>query len=229
MLENETHICKEEDVQSVLYIEETSKPCPNCKTMIQRTSGCDHMWCTSCHVPFKWSTLTIEKQVSPNPHYYEYLAKTATTLCQDTLLLDQRHYVLIEQRIAGLKCSEEEKIHILKRLNYVIRLREVDYIEFQQSDDEWTHHDLRIRYIRNDITEERFKSLLYLAHTKIRHHQEYMSILTTYLTILSDWLRSMDDGSVKTFAENETHLQSYLNTIITELRHYGTRFTLLTL
>jgi len=173
--------------------------------------------------------MTIEKQVSPNPHYYEYLAKTATTLCQDTLLLDQRHFVLVEQRIAGLQCSEKEKEYILRRLKYVIRLREVDYIEFQQSDDEWTHHDLRIRYIRNDITEERFKSLLYLAHTKIRHHQEYMSILTTYLTIMSDWLRSIDDDSVKTFAENETQLQSYMNTSITQLRQFCTRFSLLTL
>lgn len=229
MVESESHVCKEEDLQSVLYIEETSKPCPNCKAMIQRSSGCDHMWCTSCHVPFKWSTLSIEKHVSPNPHYYEYLAKTATTLCQDTLLLDQRYFILVEQRIASLHCSTEEKEHILRRLKYVIRLREVDYIEFQQSDDEWTHHDLRIRYIRNDITEERFKSLLYIAHTKIRHHQEYMNILTTYLTIMSDWLRSIDDDSVTLFIENEGQLQSYLNTTITHLRQFCTRFTLLTL
>ena len=228
VIQNETHVCKEEDLQSIAYIRETSKACPQCHVMIQRTSGCDHMWCTSCHTAFRWSTLTIEKHVLPNPHYYEYLAKTATTLCQDTVLLDQRHLPLIEQRITSLSCDEPIKMRLHQRAQYVIRLRETVFSE-QETENEWTHHVLRIRYLRKEITEERFKSLLYLAQQRLRHKIEYKHIMTTYLHIMSDWLRSIDDSAVLTVFDKEQSLQLYLNQSIIELQEYCTSFKLLTM
>ena len=183
------------------------------------------MWCTACHTPFRWSTLTIEKHILPNPHYYEYLAKTATSLCMDTLLLDQRHAPLVQQRIESLTCALSVKDRLMQRLRYVIRLREVDYTELPL-DNEWTHHELRIKYVRKEITLERYKSLLYLEHKRLQSKRSYQQILYTYLSIMSEWLRSLTEHSAEEFIKQEQTLQDHMNPSIL---HLGHSFSILTM
>ena len=33
----------------------TTKPCPNCQTLITKNGGCSHMYCTRCNTHFTWS------------------------------------------------------------------------------------------------------------------------------------------------------------------------------
>jgi len=51
---NENHLCNYETLLSLRIIDETSKPCPVCKTMINKLSGCNQMFCTNCHNAFDW-------------------------------------------------------------------------------------------------------------------------------------------------------------------------------
>ena len=69
-----THICDENDVLSVKAKLSNCKPCPKCKTYVEKSYGCDQMFCTNCKTPFCWKTLQIitHKRIH-NPHYSEYL------------------------------------------------------------------------------------------------------------------------------------------------------------
>ena len=69
-----THLCK--DKASITLVLATSKPCPNCKTYISKTDGCNQMWCVYCKTAFSWSTgliMNSSKISFENPHRTEYL------------------------------------------------------------------------------------------------------------------------------------------------------------
>ncbi len=76
--DSETHECKEEDIQTVKEIRSSTKPCPKCGTRIQKISGCDQMFCTSCNTAFGWTSGKILVGNIHNPHYFEYINRRGT-------------------------------------------------------------------------------------------------------------------------------------------------------
>ena len=209
------HHCNPEQLQSIQFIKETSKSCPNCNVFIHRTSGCDHMWCTSCHTPFRWSTLEIEKRVLPNPHYYEYMSTLSSSLCIESLMLEQRHKVIIEQRIQELQVSDYIKDQLHIKLNKIIHIREVE-LPTIVIENEYTNQDVRIKYLRNELSEEECKSLVYSRHKKHDHSQKYRDILLLYISIVSEWFIQLPLQII----EQEEHLRHYVNTEIQKLNTY---------
>ena len=69
---DEEHTCNEEAKATAQMIKDETKPCPDCGIRIFKVSGCDQMWCTSCHVAFSWATGRKVHGVIHNPHFYEY-------------------------------------------------------------------------------------------------------------------------------------------------------------
>lgn len=69
------HVCKQEDIDSINEIRENTKSCPSCATRIQRSQGCNQMWCTICKVFFDWNTGKLIKNTQHvhNPHYTEWV------------------------------------------------------------------------------------------------------------------------------------------------------------
>lgn len=49
---SEEHVCKEEDLASVKFIESQLFKCPNCSLSIQKSSGCSHITCAGCGTKF---------------------------------------------------------------------------------------------------------------------------------------------------------------------------------
>lgn len=71
------HECKKEDIETADLIRSQSKPCPKCGEFIEKSSGCNQMYCISCHTPWDWVTGKIVTHgVIHNPHYYEWLKRT---------------------------------------------------------------------------------------------------------------------------------------------------------
>jgi len=67
------HTCDQDMVATASLIKKETKPCPGCGERIQKTSGCDQMWCIKCHKAFSWKTGKIETGVVHNPHFYAHL------------------------------------------------------------------------------------------------------------------------------------------------------------
>lgn len=75
---DETHECKQEDVDSVEELRKNTRPCPNCGLRISKIDGCDQMWCVECKTAFSWNKGTIEQGVVHNPHYYQWMREHGT-------------------------------------------------------------------------------------------------------------------------------------------------------
>lgn len=72
---NEGHVCNENDLKTAELLRKDTKSCPNCNELIYKISGCNQMYCTSCHTAFDWKTGKIVTGVVHNPHYFEYRRK----------------------------------------------------------------------------------------------------------------------------------------------------------
>lgn len=67
------HVCDPDARASFLAIQNQTHPCPKCHTRTHRIDGCEQMFCTVCHTPWKWSTGEIIAQSHlHNPHYFEF-------------------------------------------------------------------------------------------------------------------------------------------------------------
>ena len=66
------HTCDPQILESVQFLNNDTKPCPNCSALIYKIEGCSQMFCTECHVAFNWNTLRIENGAIHNPHYFEW-------------------------------------------------------------------------------------------------------------------------------------------------------------
>ena len=66
------HTCDPNDIASAKTIEMETKPCPHCGVRVQRSEGCNQMWCTSCNNAFDWRTGHKVNGPVHNPHFHEY-------------------------------------------------------------------------------------------------------------------------------------------------------------
>jgi len=72
---------KKIDIETTELIKKDSKNCPKCNISIMKTSGCDQMWCVSCHTTFDWKTLHIKTSgVIHNPEYYRYMRENGIAI-----------------------------------------------------------------------------------------------------------------------------------------------------
>lgn len=70
------HTCDPDILKTISFMSCTSKPCPQCGIPIFKISGCNQMFCTSCHVSFDWVSLRINKGAIHNPHHVQWLRET---------------------------------------------------------------------------------------------------------------------------------------------------------
>ena len=66
------HTCNPDILESVNVMNQDSKPCPSCASLIYKIEGCNQMFCTECNTAFNWSTLRIETAAMHKPHYFEW-------------------------------------------------------------------------------------------------------------------------------------------------------------
>jgi len=89
------HECNKDDIDSAKYIHSLTKLCPGCSTPIQKSQGCNQMWCTNCHTAFDWESLRIVTGNIHNPHALEYKRKNGN---------------LIRTEVAGNACFNPDSI-----------------------------------------------------------------------------------------------------------------------
>ena len=189
------HTCNPETVATVALLANDTKPCPSCHTQIFRVSGCDDMFCTNCHTGFNWRTGRAQNTIH-NPHYFEWLRRNGNQIprtpgdvpCQNQLthttftdirrLLNETH----KENQFAKSCAlfMERFIRNALHLRYVIVPNHEQAGRFQRNE------QLRIMYMRNQITEDGFKTTLQRDQKRSDKMREIHNVLDVLLNTVTD-------------------------------------------
>ena len=189
--ENE-HKCNPETVETIKSLQKECKNCPKCGTFIYKISGCNMMFCTSCHTAFDWKTGEIETKNIHNPHYFEYLRQNGTE--------DDE----IRRRFGGgvgaapININDEcitfnELTRILRYTKYNDIFRIINHIEqveipnYSRSQNIQNRNmDLRILYLQNMIDETKFKMQLQKRYKKTQFDYEMIQMFEMFVNVIKD-------------------------------------------
>lgn len=196
------HECNPNDVLTASLINNDTKSCPSCGTGIFKIDGCDQMWCTQCNTSFSWRTGRIETKHIHNPHYFEWLRRNGNRELPENLLNGGCRELVIDTRfISGItnlfevsRFNSNASVEQIKNLRiriyeYCENITHLHRIQFPYYNNiNRNNEDLRIHYMRNMITEEKFKLQLQQGDKKCQKMREISNILNMVVTTTTDIL-----------------------------------------
>jgi len=176
----ETHVCKEENVQSAELIRKDTKPCPACGTRIFKIDGCDQMWCSNCHKAWSWRTGKIDHGTIHNPHYYEFQRNGGGLVPRapgDEVCGGLCHYSVFRNDIARRiknNALVDELSHLHRMLAHIIHyeLFVIRAAINRENDQE----DLRIKYILGRLDKDALSKMLYKKDISRRKSLEMVQV-----------------------------------------------------
>ncbi len=139
------HKCKKQDIQNRIYLDKNTTSCPKCGTHIEKSEGCNDMWCILCHTPFNYQTGDVIRGRFHNPEYDKY-----------------KHKKGFNNSNNGLKFHKE----LSRFFNFIRHYEEHVDIDFNY-DIESKLSRLRINFIEDKITENQWKINI------LRHDKKY--------------------------------------------------------
>jgi len=226
---DETHVCKEENIESAKLIAKETKPCPACGTRISKINGCDQMFCTSCQTPFSWRTGNkIISGTIHNPHYYEFMRQQnngnmprqfGDIPCGG---LPNIYNLSTFSRQIGLSQKDERiaTMYDIHRAISHLQYSELPRYEFHQMTNN-TNSDLRVKYLLKEIDDKRFKQTLQQREKKNNKSLEVSQILQMYIDTSSELFRSVLQSTnideIEIFLTDINKLKDYYNTSIEPL------------
>jgi hypothetical protein len=84
------HICNKDNIELIKIVNAECKNCPKCGINIQKTEGCNQMFCVNCKTKFNYETGIIysDNDLFHNPHYIEFQNKKNNKCELTNLYLD---------------------------------------------------------------------------------------------------------------------------------------------
>jgi len=208
------HTCDPSNVATAELLAQDTRHCPKCTTPIFKIDGCDQMWCTQCQTGFSWRTGQIENNVH-NPHYFEWLRRTggevprtpgefvcgrelthrtATTIER---LIFRKTAVYVEHMADTRYSPDSERIQhpnskptydrVLTIIRAIIHINHVDRMRYN-TNPIVENQDLRVSYMRNKLSPERFKLLLQQRNKRSHKHREILNVIDILANATTDIL-----------------------------------------
>jgi len=199
---DDEHKCDPGNVETAKLLSKDTKPCPKCGTQIFKIEGCNQMFCTQCHTAFSWNSGKIETGVIHNPHYFEWLRKNQNGVIQrnpgDILCgreIDNYFISVLNQQIRqyndscrGYTIDTIDKDlygRLMEMCRNLIHIRLVELPKYQ-IDRIQNNVELRIKYMRNQITEDAFKKTIQKREKDISKRNEISDILRMFVSCSTD-------------------------------------------
>ena len=196
------HSCDPDVLKTLEFMATSSKPCPGCSAPIYRISGCNAMFCVSCHATFDWRTLKLTTGSIHNPHHAEWLRRNRNRPreigdipCGRELSIDigvEMTYKL--EALAREIQEKKDRRFAMEESNYMFELIRVGIHHTQVTlpalgRDRYGHNTnqtLRVLLLTNRMDEATFKREIQRRDKANSRRQELLQIVMTYRDSLTD-------------------------------------------
>jgi len=213
------HTCDENVLATVAYMQSTSKPCPSCSIPIHKISGCNQMFCTSCHCSFSWTTLKINNGAIHNPYHAQWLRETGgrtreigDVQCGREMSIDVAIMLvsMLDDLIAQSSLATTRRREAKKQATYMLEACRMavhhHYETLPRLNSGITDHTanlrLRVNLLTNVINEATFRSEIQKRDKRSSKRNDLLHIATTYRDSLSDIVWPfVENGEDKTLEE----------------------------
>ncbi len=179
------HSCDPNILATLKMISATSKQCPGCDALITKIEGCSQMFCTQCYTLFNFNTLRVEHGFRHNPHYLDWIAANPDKgelvnqagpdvpfaelydvnkwhIMRNIKTFEDDMKRAIVSETANETITADVKKQISSQIGYVaewvsMRFDSITNVPGYVCHDEMTNLPLRIRFLKNEIDEDKFK------------------------------------------------------------------------
>lgn len=188
--EDPEHECDPNDVATAKMLATETKPCPKCAVPIYKINGCDQMWCVECETPFSWRTLEIVTGTIHNPHFYQRQRDrnggVAPRVAGDDPCAEMNGLPWIGQvdRVLQTRGYEWPNYTSIHRL--VVHIQGVTLRYYPYRLNMVDGSDLRVAYLRNRLTDERWLSALKKRQKEMEKNRAVHNILELFYVTLTD-------------------------------------------
>lgn len=230
-IKEENHECLKDDVDTAELIKKDSKPCPKCNISIMKTSGCDQMWCTSCHTAFDWKSLKIvTKGIIHNPEYFKYMREHNITIARNpndnpcaNLLYDSYLKIINRKKELNKILSNtliNQLYELYRRIQHCELVSLHSLIQKVNVYDNWKDNE-RVRFLEKEITEKQYKTNLARKFKEIDYINEVISLQRTicevsketYIKVVNNLVDDIQKYTKLDTIEELTNMQKFNNAI----------------
>lgn len=210
----ENHECDYNNILNMELIRKDTKNCPKCSRLIHRTEGCPQMFCTVCHVGFHWDTLEIITTGIHNPHYFQWLNSNRNNgnnneggniggnregnnnnrilnrfnnNCGMLDIIDDGEIYNDVNRLIKMYNINSNITNCMNGLR-TMALEIRDRIQFLNHTRNYVqyNHNIRCRYVWDEITKKRFNVLINTASKKYEYNRKVFDLIATMIVVFNE-------------------------------------------
>lgn len=245
---DDPHECDQEILKNINTIKKETKPCPRCGVPIFKINGCSSMFCIECDVSFNWNTLRIESGPIHNPEYFEKLKRVGNIVPRDPndILcgreLDHNFTYQLTAKLhfgpyKGYNCKHDYILSDHPQCCGQYRRKYLYSDKIEQISQECLelntlgvtrlskmrnrgNRDLRVEYLLNNISKEKFVLEVQKRDKKISMNDEIIEVYRVYRTCLTDILYRLynDTSIIKEILKEILLLRKQINTFLCEIQ-----------
>ena len=196
------HECKKEDVETADLIKADCKPCPKCGEFIQKSSGCDQMYCISCNTPWSWTTgKIVTSGPIHNPHYYEWMKRTGGAMPRNPMDVPCGGFPAGWEIIRTPRGMKKEIANLYYEFHRVcMELQDVSTRQYRSHMDQQTTASIHIKFLLGDMDEKKWGQLLATNEKKRKRDAELQEIFGAFRMVaieLINRVQNYRDGNLR--------------------------------
>ena len=217
---DDDHVCDESEKATVAMLKKDTKPCPQCGMPIDRYTGCSQVWTPCCKIAFDWNTGKIDKGRIHSPEYYDFLRRTegfvprerGDNICGGNISVYELNRAIIAVSTRNRQiCLNFHQLTEHVNTFMIPRL--------PNTPDAFLRDDLGIRYLLNEIDEDKWKTELKKRIKKTEKENHILNILRMFTAVMNDLMRNLEeDKHTENFIDNAVKVANYTNENIAKIQ-----------
>lgn len=200
------HECKKEDVETAELIKKDCKPCPKCGEFIEKSSGCDQMFCISCQTPFSWITgKIVTSGPIHNPHYYEWMRRTGGAVPRNPADVPCGGFPAGWELVRFPRGMKRNIANIFYEFHRVcMELQEMSTRQYRTHIDQAPLNQLNVKFLLGEMDEKKWGRLLAVHEKKRKRDAEIQEVLGAFRMVAVELINRVQhyrDERVRNFSE----------------------------